>query len=222
MSKVNYSQKAWANEPTQMLAYVSCHDDMCLVDRLKASVPSLQNSQGPLSQEQTEELIRLDLLAQTAVFTSQGVPFMLSGEELLRDKKGVHNSFESPDSINRLDWANLEKYPQVFQYYRDLIALRHHHPAFRLGDAHLVRKHLEFLDAPAGVVAYRLKDYAGRDDWRNILVILNANRQSTTVNIPKGMYTVVCKDGKIDEQSTSKIFGRRVSVSPQSALILHD
>ncbi len=222
MTKVNYSQAAWASEPTQMLAYVSCHDDMCLVDRLKASVPSLQNSQGSLSQEQTEELIRLDLLAQTVVLTSQGVPFMLSGEELLRDKKGVHNSFESPDSINRLDWANLEKYPQVFQYYRDLIALRHHHPAFRLGDAHLVRKHLEFLDAPAGVVAYRLKDYAGRDDWRNIIVILNANRQSTTVNIPKGMYTVVCKDGKIDEQSTSKIFGRRVTVSPQSALILHD
>ena len=82
MQKVNYSKQPWALEPTQMISYVSCHDDMCLVDRLKASIPGIQQ----------EELIRLDLLAQTAVFTAQGVPFMLSGEELLRDKKGVHKN----------------------------------------------------------------------------------------------------------------------------------
>ena len=212
MTKVNYSKAPWATEPTQMMSYVSCHDDMCLVDRLRASIPGITE----------EELIRLDLLAQTAVFTSQGTPFMLSGEELLRTKQGVHNSFESPDAINQLDWANKERYPQVFKYYKDLIALRHNHPAFRLGDAHLVRKHLEFLKTPDGVVAFRLKDYAGRDDWRNIIVILNANRETATVSIPKGMYTVVCKDGEINEQSTNKIFGRRTTVSPQSALILHD
>ena len=212
MKNVNYSQKPWALEPTQMIAYVSCHDDMCLVDRLKASIPKLSQ----------EELIRLDLLAQTAVFTSQGVPFMLSGEELLRTKQGVHNSFESPDSINQLDWSNKERFPQVFKYYSDLIALRRNHPAFRLGDANLVRKHLEFLNAPSGVVAFILKNYAGRDDWRNIIVILNPKREVVTVNIPKAMYTVVCKDGAINEDSTEKIFGRRTTVSPQSALILHD
>ena len=222
MSKVNYSKAPWAIEPTQMMSYVSRHDDMCLVDRLKASIPSLKLSTGKLSDAQMDELIRLDLLAQTAVFTSQGVPFMLSGEELLRNKKGVHNSYESPDSINQLDWQNKVRYPQVFKYYQDLIALRKNHPAFRLGDAHLVRKHLEFLKTPQGVVAFRLKDYAGRDDWRNIIVILNVNRETATVDIPKGMYVVVCQDGKIDEQSTNKIFGRRTTVGPQSALILHD
>ena len=108
MSKVNYSKMAWATEPTQMISYVSCHDDMCLNDRLKASIPNLT----------VEEQIRLNLLAQTAVFTSQGVPFMLSGEEMFRDKKGVHNSYKSPDSINRLDWDNLQRYPQVFSYYK--------------------------------------------------------------------------------------------------------
>ncbi len=212
MSKVNYSKAPWATEPTQMMSYVSCHDDMCLVDRLKASIPNLGD----------DELIRLDLLAQTAVFTSQGVPFMLSGEELLRSKKGVHNSFESPDSINQLDWKNLQRYPQVFKYYQDLIALRKHHPAFRLGDAHLVRKHLEFLDAPVGVLAFRLKDYAGRDDWRNIIVILNANREQASVALPKAMYTIVCQNGEINEASTSKLFGRRALVAPQTAMILHD
>ena len=221
-TKVNYTKEPWATEPTQMMSYVSCHDDMCLVDRLKASVPSLQSSNGQWSNSQIDELIRLHLLAHTAVFTSQGVPFMLSGEELLRTKQGVHNSYESPDSINQLDWKNKERYPQVFKYLSALIALRKHHPAFRLGDAHLVRKHLEFLDAPAGVVAFRLKDYAGRDDWRTIIVILNANATETTVCIPKGMYTVVCKDGEINEQSVDKIFGSRVMVSPQTALILHD
>jgi len=212
MTKVNYSKEPWALEPTQMISYVSCHDDMCLVDRLKASIPDITE----------EELIRLDLLAQTAVFTSQGVPFMLSGEELLRNKKGVHNSFESPDSINQLNWTNKEKYPQVFDYYKNLIALRQHHPAFRMGNADLVRKHLEFLDAPKGVVAYRLKGYAGRDDWRDIIVILNANKTATEVTIPEGTYTIVCSDGQINEQGLGTIQGNKAVVFPQSAIIVHN
>ena len=212
MTKVNYSKEPWAVEPTQMMSYVSCHDDMCLVDRLKASIPGIGEA----------ELIRLDLLAQTAVFTSQGVPFMLSGEELLRTKLGVHNSFESPDSINHLDWTNKTKYPQVFAYYKNLIALRQHHPAFRLGSADLVRKHLEFLETPEQVVAYRLKNYAGRDDWRNIIVILNAGKTDMEVDIPEGNYTVVCCDGVINENGLDTLKGSKAIVDAQTALILHD
>ena len=212
MTKVNYAKEPWALEPVQMISYVSCHDDMCLVDRLKASIPGIT----------MDELIRLDLLAQTAVFTSQGVPFMLSGEELLRDKKGVHNSFESPDEINHLDWSNLMKYPQVFTYYKNLIQLRKNHPAFRLGNADLVRKHLEFLDMPEGVVAFRLKNYAGRDDWRDIIVILNANKSDTEVSIPEGCYTIVCCDGQINEQGLGTFQGNKAVVDPQSALIIHN
>ena len=226
MSKVNYSKEPWANEPTQMISYVSCHDDMCLVDRLKTELPGIA----------TDELIRLDLLAQTAVFTSQGVPFMLSGEEMLRDKKGVHNSFESPDSVNHLDWQNLQRYPQVFNYYKNLIALRKNHPAFRLGKADLVRKHLTFFGVPSsgeegsGVVAnntpclvgFCLKDHAGGDAWKDIIVILNANREPQTVTIPEGKYTVVCCDGKIDESGLGEVHGDKVVVDPQSALIIHN
>ena len=212
MRKVNYSKVPWATEPTQMMSYVSCHDDMCLVDRLKASIPNIKQ----------DELIRLDLLAQTAVFTSQGVPFMLSGEELLRTKKGVHNSFESPDSINQLDWENLRTYPQVFNYYQSLIRLRKNHPAFRLANADLVRKHLEFFDAPQPVVAFRLKNYAGRDDWRDIIVLLNSSRKMHSVTIPKGNYTVVCRGGVINEQGLGSVCGSEISVDPQSAIILHN
>ena len=105
-----------------MISYVSCHDDMCLTDRLKASIPETEYD--------LDELIRLDELAQTAIFTSQGIPFMLSGEEMLRDKKGVHNSFNSPDEINHLDWNNLKKYPQLFNYYKGLIQMRKKPPCF--------------------------------------------------------------------------------------------
>jgi len=213
-SKVNYSKVPYALEPTQMMSYVSCHDDMCLVDRLRASIPGITE----------EELIRLDLLAQTAVFTSQGVPFMLSGEELLRSKKGVHNSYESPDSINQLDWQNKLRYPQVFKYYQGLISLRRQHPAFRLGNADLVRKHLEFLDAPEGVVAYRLKNYAGRDGWRNIYVVLNSTRQEQQIAVPKAAYTVMCANGVIElrTRGLERFTGDKVTVAPQSALIMHD
>ena len=211
-SLVNYSKEAWAKEPTQMISYVSCHDDMCLVDRLKASVSGITD----------DVLVRLDLLAQTAVFTSQGVPFMLAGEELLRTKQGVHNSFESPDSINQIDWANKERYPEVFDYYSRLIALRKNHPAFRLASADLVRKHLEFLEAPDGVVAFRLKDHAGGDSWDNIIVILNACATEQTVTVPQGSYTVVCHDGHIDEMGLKTFTAGSFAVAPFSASILRD
>ena len=214
MTKVNYSKEPWALEPTQMISYVSCHDDMCLVDRLRTSIPSLTTNHSLLT--------KLDLLAQTAVFTSQGVPFMLSGEELLRDKKGVHNSFESPDSINRLDWANLKRYPEVFTYYKNLIALRKHHPAFRLGSAELVRKHLEFLATPESVVAFQLKDLTGIDNWKRIIVILNASTHSQKISISKGPYTIVCRNGQINEQGLGTFRGTSTTVPPCSALILHE
>ena len=212
MSQVNYSTAPWTNSPSQMISYVSCHDDMCLVDRLRASMPDLTG----------EELIRLDLLAQTAVLTSQGVPFLLSGEEMLRDKKGVHNSFNAPDSVNRLDWHNLERYPQVFDYYSGLIHLRRSHPAFRLGTAEAVCNHLEFLDAPSGVVAFRLHDNAGGDPWHDIIVVLNANREPAEIAVPDRQYTIVAQDGKISEQGLGTFEGKTATAAAQSALIIHD
>ena len=212
MTKVNYSKVPWTNEPSQMVAYVSCHDDMCLTDRLRSSIPYIGD----------DELIRLDLLAQTAVLTSQGVPFILSGEEMLRDKKGVHNSFRSPDSINRLDWNNLKRYPQVFDYYAGLISLRKQHPAFRMGSADEVRKNLCFLEAPEGVVAYQLKNNAGGDSWKNIIVVFNSQKTPQTVDVPENTYTMVVANGKVDTNGIGLLSGKTLTVAPQSALIVHD
>ena len=212
-SKVNYSKAPYATEPTQMIAYVSCHDDMCLVDRLKASVKGIT----------TDELIRLDLLAQTVVMTSQGVPFMLSGEEMLRDKKGVHNSFESPDSINHLDWGNLERYPQVMDYYKNLIALRKAHPAFHMGHADMVRRNLDFLPGGNCLVAYHIngRNVLG-ETWGDIYVAFNAHKRARTIEVPEGLYTVVCRNIKCDQAGLAVVKGGKVTVPAQSALIIHN
>ena len=210
---VNYSKAPYALEPTQMIAYVSCHDDMCLVDRLKASVKGITQ----------DELIRLDLLAQTVVMTSQGVPFMLSGEEMLRDKKGVHNSYESPDSINHLDWDNLERYPQVMDYYKNLIALRKAHPAFHMGSADMVRKNLDFLPTENCLVAYHIN---GRgvpgEQWGDIYVAFNAHKRARTIEVPDGTYTVVCRNIKCNQQGIGVVKGSKITIPAQSALIIHN
>lgn len=243
-SKVNYSKEPWAAEPTQMISYVSCHDDLCLVDRLRATDALKTADGGTVGDDEVE---RLDMLAQTAVFLSQGVPFMLSGEELMRDKQGVHNSYNSPDSINQLNWNGKLLHPRLFAYYKNLLRLRKNHPAFRLGSAGLVRRHLEFLPSQDALVAFRLKDNAGGDAWRNIYVILNGSREQREVEVPAGSYTVVCRDGVINEQglgnvecarpaengiikcrepedsSGSESAGvLRVIAGPQSALVFHD
>jgi pullulanase len=212
MTKVNYSHEAWADQPTQMISYVSCHDDMCLVDRLSAEIPGIK----------TPEIIRLDELAQTAVFLSQGIPFMLSGEEMLRTKHGVSNSFNSSDAINQLDWSALNRYPKLFNYYKNLIKLRKNHPAFRLGDADAVKQNLVFLPVQPCFVGFQLKDNAGGDSWKNIFVLLNANKTPLKTDIPDGDYTVVCNNGEINEAGLGTLKGGEITVPEQSALIIHD
>lgn len=226
MTKVNYDKKPWTNNPTEQISYVSCHDDMCLVDRLKASIPSLTDKNIP-EKERTAELIRIDQLAQTAVFTSQGVPFILSGEEMLRDKKGIHNSYNSPDSINHLDWNNLQRYPQLFTYYKNLIQLRKNHPAFRLATGDKVRQHLEFLPAVNSkdvkqdcLVGFLLKNLQEIDAWKTIVVIYNFNKEAKEMAIPEGNYTIACCNGAIDEAGLGEVSGKEVLVDGQSALIL--
>ena len=211
-SRVNYSKQSWAAQPTQMISYVSCHDDMCLADRIKATAPGAS----------PEERIRLQKLAETVVLTSQGVPFVWCGDEILRDKKGVHNSFESPDSVNAIQWKLKTENQDLFQYVRDIIHLRKNHPAFRMGTAERVVKNLVFLPVKGdNVIAYQINGEAVGDSWKDIIVVLNSNRKATKVEVPKGTYTVVVRDGQVDESSTIQWKGSKLSVPPQSALIMY-
>lgn len=211
-SNVNYSKKPWATEPTQAISYVSCHDDMCLVDRLRSSIPYITE----------EERIKLDKLAQTIVFTSQGIPFIFNGEEIYRDKKGVHNSFCSPDSINVIDWSLKAKHKDVFEYYKGLIALRKQHSAFRMGKAEEVRKNLTFLPVEtSNVVAYTLNNHANGDSAGQLVVIFNANKNEVEQEIEDGTYRVICMNGEINLKGLGTMNGGCIKVPAQSALILY-
>ncbi len=209
---VNYSKEPWALQPTQMISYVSCHDDMCLADRLKATMPDATD----------EERASLHKLAETFVFTSQGVPFIFAGDEMMRDKKGIHNSYNSPDSINTIDWRNKTIHHDVFDYVRELITLRKNHPAFRMGDADKVRQYMEFLPVEgSNLVAFTLKDNANGDSWKNIIVAFNSRKEPAKLSIPAGRYTIVCKDGKIKQSGMGQVSGNEIIVPARSAMIIH-
>ena len=133
--------------------------------------------------------------------TSQGVPFIYSGDEILRSKFGVSNSYNSGDSINAINWGLKTIHREVFDYIRGLIAMRKAHPAFRLGSPDLIRKHLEFIHVPAtNVVAFRLKGKPCGD----------------------GKYWIACRDGKIDlVLGLGTLQGNQTVVAPMSAMIIH-
>lgn len=163
-SKVNYSKSPWALEPWQSIAYVSCHDNHTLYDKLLISRPDASEA----------ERIAMNKLAMAIVMTSQGISFLHAGGEMLRTKGGDHNSYKSPDSINQIDYNRKNAYPEVLSYYKNLINLRKAHPAFRMSSAEEVQKHLIFDEAGDGIVSFTISDNANRDLWKNIKVFYNA------------------------------------------------
>lgn len=211
-TKVNASNAPWANQPGQCINYVACHDDMVLWDKINASTPGMTE----------EERVKVDLLSNTIVFTAQGVPFLPVGDEFLRTKFGVSNSYNKPDSINQFNWGLKAKNAAVFAYYKGLIAMRKAHPAFRLPTQELIEKHLEFLPSPNGTLAYRLKDNAGGDRWKTIYLMFNGTAAKATFSVPQGAYTVVLRDGKVSERGMGlmPVSDKPVEVPAHSALIL--
>ena len=212
-TRVNYDKAPWAAEPYQTITYVSCHDDNTLWDRLKISNPSASEP----------ELIKMDKLANAIVLTSQGVSFLLAGEEMLRSKNGVANSFNSPDAINQLDWSRKARYKEVFNYYRSLIALRKHHPAFRMPSANMIREHLHFMETgDPNIIAYQINGNANGDTWRNILLVFNGNTADAKMKIPQGKWRLVSDGRQIDEKSIKAVEGGQVIIPGTSAYILYE
>lgn len=214
-SKGNNSRFPYAESPEMIVNYVSCHDDLCLTDKLKKSMAG----------ESEENMLNAAKLAQTIVFTSQGTPFMFAGEEVFRDKKGVHNSYKSPDSINAIDWSNKARYRDLFDYYRNLVKLRKEHPAFRMTSAEDIARHLVFDEIDSSrepnLISYSLKDSANGDEWKEIKVVFNGASSSRVVNVKKGKWVIVAKDGKFTGQDAEDRFnGGRIELAPYSALIL--
>lgn len=211
-SKVNYSKAPWAKEPYQTITYVDCHDNHTLWDKLAISCPEASEA----------ERIRMHELAAAMILTSQGVPFIHAGTEMLRSKQGVENSFNSPDNINWIDWSRKQQYAEVFDFYRALIQLRKNHPAFRMPSTALIQQHLKFLDIPSGknLVAYQISGHANGDTWNNILVVFNGSKSAQTLEIPAGKWKVVLEGGKVSEQGLREVEGGKVEVAGISGLLL--
>jgi len=210
--KVNYSNEPWAAQPSQAIAYVSCHDNHTLWDRLINSQPDASES----------DRIKMNILANTVVLTSQGIPFLHAGVELLRTKDGEENSFESPDAINEIDWSRKTKYQQVFETYKNLVQLRKNHPAFRIPNTEMIQQHLKFMDFPEGslLVGYTISGNANGDSWKNILVLFNGNQIDKPVDLPEGNWTMVVRGGDVNEGS--KIQARNtVKIPASSAMIFY-
>ena len=204
------SVEAWTNSPLQHVSYVSCHDDHCLRDRLEEATKASE-----------KERIRMVKLAQTAVYTSQGIPFIFNGEELYRHKQGVKNSYNQPDAINAIDWTYKTKYKDLTDYYAGLAEIRHAHPGFCLGDAALVREKLQFIevDNPC-VVAFRINDLEGIDSAKSLTVLLNGSKKNVKVDIPQGNYTVLAQLGHADADGIGAYSGSTISAGATSATIL--
>ena len=209
-SKGNNSKFAYAAAPTQIINYVSCHDDLMLTDKLRKSMPDATDA----------ERQRAARLAQTIVFTSQGTPFMFAGEEVFRDKKGVHNSYKSPDSINAIDWSLKHANAEQMAYYKELIKLRKEHPAFRMTTAEQVARHLKFDKTEPGLISYSLIDHANGDAWKEIKLVFNGSESTREVKIPRGNWTIIAEDGKINASGMGTSKGGKMTVAPTSALIL--
>ncbi|MDR0872356.1 MAG: type I pullulanase [Prevotellaceae bacterium] len=204
--KICHTNTAYSINPFQAINYVSCHDDPCLTDKLRTVLPKASE----------KELLAIDKLAQTIVLTSQGVPFIFAGEEIFRNKKGVHNSYNSPDSINLIDWNYKTTYRDLFDYYKNLIALRKAHPAFRMTTAKDIQDNLQFLETDKNVVAYIINNNANGDAWKNILVVFNGNRTPVSYTLPSGKWNAVCLDGKIDLKGIATKSGK-INISASSA-----
>ncbi len=188
-NKVNASKEPWTTNPWQSIAYVSCHDNLTLYDKLKISRPDAIE----------DELIAMDKLANAVVLTSQGISFIHAGSEMLRTKQGVENSYNSPDSVNQIDWNWKVKNGNVVDYYRNLIQLRKEHPAFRMKTGIDVRKHLEFKTVENGLISYQISNHANGDTWKNIYVIYNARPEEVEYRIPgRWSLAVVNDDFKIN------------------------
>ena len=209
-SKVLYSKKPWALEPSQAVLYVEAHDNLTLWDKLLCTTAPFAH----------DERLNMMKLAQTIVLTSQGIPLLHAGQEFARSKDGDHNSYQSPDHINQIDWERKGEFRELYEYTRDLIALRKRYPAFRLGSAVQIREKLQFLSLNYGnMVGYVLGPFERGDGEEQILVFFNGNATPVEVEVEPGPWEILVNEEGVGD-SLGTLMGPKVWVQGYSPLLL--
>ena len=214
----------WAKQPSQVLQYVSCHDNYTLYDHLLLSLGRRNFS------DRNDDIIQMNKLASGIYLTSQGGTFMQAGEEFARTKNGDGNSYKSSSSVNEIDWNRSLTYSNLVDWYKGLIAIRQAYSPFR-DPSNTSNNTIYFSwgsNCPANVVAYTMNNKLNAsNEWNYVSVIHNANSYSTNVTL-QGYNTiptkwVVIADGnKAGVEKISEISGTTVNVPARSTMILVD
>jgi len=215
---VNYSKAPYAESPLQVINYVTCHDNPCLRDKIIETC----------SHYGKNDKLSIQKLANAIVLTSQGVPFLHGGEEIVRTKFGEHNSYNLPDSINQIVWHNKDTYREIFDYYKGLISLRKNHPAFRMTTADMIRDHIRFFDLHIPLlVGFKISGNANGDTWKDILVYYNSNTHEVNVDLPKGEWVIVATRHSIEETGSTvegynTVRSNKTNIPDRSIMVLVD
>ncbi len=215
---VNYSDAPYADHPLKTITYVTCHDNPVLWDKTVFTCHDCSK----------QDMLDIQKFANGIVLTAQGVAFLHAGEEIVRTKFGEHNSYNLPDSINQLVWTNKAEYYDVFEFYRDMVALRKNHPAFRMPTTEMVQKHLSFFDLEHPLlVGFHIGNNANGDAWKNIVVFYNADGSRVEADLPEGDWRVVATKYEVNEKGVSTpgfnaTLSGKVNVPSRSIMILVD
>jgi len=211
--KYSNSLQGFTQEPGETINYASSHDNFCLFDKFEKSNPK----------STLEEREKMNRLALSIVLTSEGIPFIQGGTEILRTKHGVHNSYNSGDNINEIEWSRKGKYYKTYKYIKGLIELRKSQKVMTLDSAEEIRKSLKFIDSPKNTVAYLLKS-SHKGDFKNIFIIHNANKSEVSVKLPSdGEWKVIANEYQVNKDGVTKgvkEFSGEVKVAPLSTYIL--
>lgn len=205
----------WANVPSQCVTYASCHDNLCLYDKL---VGSVYGADGKY-RKRYEDLVAMNKLSAAIVITSQGIPFSLGGEEFCRSKDGDENSYASSRKENMLDWENVDLYSDVIEYYRGLYKIRDAFAAFSDSTAATANSLTYLSDVPKGVMGYTINNTES-GKWSQMCVIFNGSDSAQNVTA-KGDW-VVLADNKTAGLRNIKNVVNSVKVEAHSAVIMVD
>lgn len=205
----------WANVPSQCVTYASCHDNLCLYDKL---VGSVYGADGKY-RKRYEDLVAMNKLSAAIVITSQGIPFSLGGEEFCRSKDGDENSYASSRKENMLDWENVDLYSDVIEYYRGLYKIRDAFAAFSDSTAATANSLTYLSDVPKGVMGYTINNTES-GKWSQMCVIFNGSDSAQNVTA-KGDW-VALADNKTAGLRNIKNVTNSVKVEAHSAVIMVD
>ncbi|HEX7880671.1 MAG TPA: pullulanase-associated domain-containing protein [Candidatus Eisenbacteria bacterium] len=210
----------FADTPVESVNYVECHDNQTLWDRL-ASLPSTREMD-----EATRT--RLHRLAGAAVLLARGIPFLHAGQEFLRTKQGIDNSWDKGDEINRIEWTRKRRHADTVGWHRDLIRLRRAHPLLRRSPGPGEPRDLLWLDddlklaVPPPVAALLLGRGPVADFWSEAVLILNPAADTHDVPLPPGAWRVVIDGDHVVDAPLSDLpaANERIPVPPRSLILL--